>query len=119
MEKESLAKTAVKKKPTVVKVFIRICIFLMAFSLIWVYVAYMFSPAPEEVVEEPENNPEVTEILPENIDAENPENTDAPILVTEDWELNEMDQQIEVQYENNETELIRLGDLSDSLQIEQ
>lgn len=45
MEKESLSKQAVQKKPLWVKIFVRICVFLMAFSLIWVYIAYMFTPA--------------------------------------------------------------------------
>ena len=58
----------------------------------------------------------VTEILPE-IDSENPENTSAPILVTENGELDEMDQTVEVQLENWETELVRLWDLSDAIQI--
>jgi len=57
-------------------------------------------------------------IMPE-IDAENPENTDAPILVTEDWEIDEMDQTIEVQLENGETEIVRQWDLWDAIQIAQ
>lgn len=55
-------------------------------------------------------------VLPE-IDPENPENSSAPILVTEDGELDEMDQTIEVQLENWETELVRQWDLSDVIQI--
>jgi hypothetical protein len=58
----------------------------------------------------------VTEILPE-LDAENPEDTEAPILITEDWEVDEMDQMVEVQLENGETELVRLWDLTDAVQI--
>jgi hypothetical protein len=37
--------------------------------------------------------------LPE-IDPENPENTSAPIVVSEDEEENELDQTVEVQLEN-------------------
>lgn len=55
-------------------------------------------------------------ILPE-IDSENPGNTQAPILVTEDGEVNEMDQMVEVQLENGETELVRQWDLWDAIQI--
>jgi hypothetical protein len=45
-------------------------------------------------------------ILPE-INPENPEDTQAPILVTEDGEVDELNQMIEVQLENGETELVR------------
>ena len=57
-------------------------------------------------------------ILPE-IDAENPENSVAPILVTEEWEINEMDQTFEVQLENGETEVVRQWDLWDAIEINQ
>ena len=57
-------------------------------------------------------------IVPE-IDAENPENTQAPILVTEDGEINEMDQTFELQLDNGETEIVRQWDLWDSIQIAQ
>ena len=112
------------KKPLAVRIFIRICVVAMVVSLVWVYVVYMFAPEQTPV----ENNEWaevtvgenwweiVTEILPE-IDAENPENTSAPILVTEEGEINEMDQTVEVTLENWETELVRLGDLNDSVQI--
>lgn len=65
-----------------------------------------------------ENIPEQTLVLPE-IDPENPENTDAPILITEDGEVDEMDQMVEVQLENWETELVRQWDLWDAIQINQ
>ena len=55
-------------------------------------------------------------VLPE-IDPENPENTEAPILVTEDGEIDEMNQTVEVQLENGETELVRQWDLWDAIQI--
>ena len=55
-------------------------------------------------------------VLPE-IDPENPESTDAPILVTEDGEVDEMDQTFEVQLENGETEVVKQWDLSDVIQI--
>ena len=58
----------------------------------------------------------VTEILPE-LDAENPDATDAPIVETENWEINEMDQTVTVQLENWETEVVRLWDLTDAVQI--
>ena len=113
------------KKPLAVRIFIRICVLAMVISLVWVYVVYMFAPeqTPVENVEWIETNEEdnwgeiVTEILPE-IDAENPENTSAPILVTEEGEVNEMDQTVEVQLENWETELVRLWDLTDAVQID-
>lgn len=57
-------------------------------------------------------------ILPE-VDPENPENTVAPILVTEDGEVDEMDQVFEVQLENGETEFVSQWDLWDSIQIAQ
>lgn len=112
------------KKPLAVRIFIRICVLAMVISLVGVYVVYMFAPeqTPVENVEWTETNEEenwweiVTEILPE-IDAENPENTSAPILVTEEGEINEMDQTVEVQLENGETELVRLWDLTDAVQI--
>ena len=113
------------KKPLAVRIFIRICVLAMVISLVWVYVVYMF--APEQTLVEntewtetnvEENSEEVvTEILPE-IDAENPENTSAPILVTEEGEVNEMDQTVEVTLENWETELVRLGDLTEAVQID-
>jgi len=126
------------QKPLAVRIFIRICVVFMTISLIWVYVVYMFAPAQEawedaqwaevdtwsiEVVATGNNdwdNLAVEEnlIMPE-IDAENPENTDAPILVTEDWEIDEMDQTIEVQLENGETEIVRQWDLWDAIQIAQ
>lgn len=55
-------------------------------------------------------------VLPE-IDPENPESTNAPILVTEEGEVDEMDQTFEVQLENGETEVVRQWDLSDVIQI--
>ena len=112
------------KKPLAVRIFIRICVLAMVISLVWVYVVYMFAPeqTPVDEIEWTEVYVEeswsevVTEILPE-IDAENPENTSAPILVTEDGEVDEMDQTVEVQLENWETELVRLWDLTDAVQI--
>ena len=123
------------QKPLAVRIFIRICVVFMTVSLIWVYVVYMFAPSQEAwedtqwveidtwVVEAvawttDDNNWAVEEnlILPE-IDSENPGNTQAPILVTEDGEVNEMDQMVEVQLENGETELVRQWDLWDAIQI--
>lgn len=110
------------KKPLWVRIFIRICVVFMAISLIWVYVVYMFAPQQSaENIEWAEVNVEenvewITEILPE-INPENPENTSAPILVTENGEVDEMDQTVEVTLENWETELIRLWDLTDAVQI--
>ena len=109
------------QKPLAVRIFIRICVIFMTISLIWVYVVYMFSPS-----EEAGENTQWTDwdtwavaqqqvILPE-IDPENPENTQAPI-VTEDGEVNEMDQMVEVQLANGETELVRQWDLWDAIQI--
>jgi len=116
------------KKPLAVRIFIRICVVAMVISLVWVYIMYMF-PAQQnpEITDETANTwAEVaienidwnngTIILPE-IDPENPENTGAPILVTEEWEMDEMDQVIEVQLENGNTEIVRQWDLSDVLQI--
>ena len=113
------------KKPLAVRIFIRICVLAMVISLVWVYVVYMFAPEQTPVEDTNwtevyvENNWEevVTEILPE-IDADNPENTSAPILVTEDGEVNEMDQTVEVTLENGETELVRIGDITDAVQID-
>lgn len=113
------------KKPLAVRIFIRICVVAMVVSLVWVYVVYMFAPeqTPVENNEWTEVSVEenwweiVTEILPE-IDSENPENTSAPILITEDWEVDEMDQVVEVVTENGETELVRQWDLNDYVQID-
>ncbi len=96
----------------------------MVVSLVWVYVVYMINPeTPAENTDWAQNEitvengwEVVTEILPE-LDAENPEDTEAPILITEDWEVDEMDQMVEVQLENGDTELVRLWDLTDAVQI--
>lgn len=94
----------------------------MAVSLIWVYVVYMFSPKQEV-----EKNVEwidtwdvqvIDEILPE-VNPDEPENTEAPIVITQEWEVDEMDQTIEVQLENGETEVIRQWDLWDAIEINQ
>ena len=129
------------QKPLAVRIFIRICVVFMAVSLIWVYVVYMFAPSQEAwdesqwieidtwtveveawVEDENENNldnsAEENLILPE-IDSENPEDTGAPILVTEDWDVNELDEMVEVQLENGETELVRQWDLWDAISITQ
>ena len=111
------------RKPLVLRIFIRICVVAMVVSLVWVYVAYMFTPTtPSDEVEwtnvvENVNEGEVSEILPE-LNPENPEETDAPILVTEDGEVDEMDKMVEVQLENGETESVRLWDLNDVVQID-
>jgi len=121
------------QKPLAVRIFIRICVIFMTVSLIWVYVVYMFAPTQEawednnidentwdtQVINWDEiswNTEVINEILPE-INPENPEESAAPILVTEDGEVNEMDQTVEVQLENGETELVRQWDLWDAIQI--
>ena len=125
------------QKPLAVRIFIRICVVFMTVSLIWVYVVYMFAPSQEagedtgieidtwsvEVVDWTADNwdnstVEGNLILPE-INPENPEDTQAPILVTEDGEVDELNQMIEVQLENGETELVRQWDLWDAIQIAQ
>ena len=88
----------------------------------------MFTPnqGPEVVSDENtwavetelEKSAEETLIIPE-INPDNPEGWSAPILVTEDGEMDEMDKTIEVQFENWETEIVRQWDLSDVLQINQ
>ena len=98
----------------------------MTISLIWVYVIYMFSPK-QEVGEDNSINTwdlqvitwdvQIEEILPE-VNPDEPENTYAPILMTEEWEIDEMDQTIEVQLENWETEIVRQWDLWDAIQID-
>ncbi len=99
----------------------------MAVSLIWVYVVYMFSPQQEAGEENSVDtwdlieitwDVQIEEILPE-VNPDEPENTAAPILITEDWEVDEMNQMVEVQLENGETELVRQGDLWDSIQVNQ
>ena len=121
------------KKPLAVRIFIRICVVAMVISLIWGYLAYMFVPNQEawEDIQwddvnlwemeniEWENVAEESQIILPEIDSENPESTEAPILITEDGEIDEMDQTFEVQLENGETELVRQWDLWDSIQIEQ
>lgn len=124
------------KKPLIVRIFIWICVFAMVISLIWVYVVYMFAPTQEPVedinneeqqienIGNDENSEENTENINENTELEtndenieNSENEDDFNLVTEDWEIEEIDQTTEVQLENGETELVRLGDLWDSIEI--
>ena len=115
------------KKPLAVRIFIRICVVFMALSLILVYVVYMI-PAQqlgEENSVDTWDIQEITwdvqiidEILPE-VNPDEPENTNAPILITEDWEIDEMNQMVEVQLENGETELVRQRDLWDAIQINQ
>ena len=61
---------------------------------------------------------QIEEILPE-VSPDEPENTEAPILMTEEQEANELDQTIEVQLENGETEVVREWDLWDAIQINQ
>ena len=121
------------QKPLAVRIFIRICVVFMTISLIWVYVVYMFAPAQQAWEENQwadvdtwsvenvnwENISEESQVILPEIDSENPENTQAPILVTEDWEIDEMDQTIEVQLENGETEIVRQWDLWDAIQIAQ
>ena len=114
------------QKPLILRIVIWICVIFMAVSLIWVYVVYMFSPKQEAGEENGINtwdlqvitwDVQIEEILPE-VNPEEPENTDAPILMTEDGEIDEMDQTIEVQLENGETELVRQWDLWDAIQID-
>lgn len=118
------------QKPLAVRIFIRICVVLMTISLIWVYVVYMFSPSQEAGESTQWNETNIVEdvnwswvedaqiILPE-IDSENPESTDAPILITEDWEVDEMDMPFQVQLGNWETEVVSQSDLGDSIWITQ
>ena len=116
------------KKPLIVRIVIWICVVFMTISLIWVYVVYMFSPTQQAGEENGINTWDlleitwdvqiVDEILPE-VNPDEPENTEAPILITEDGEINEMDQTIEVQLQNGETELVRQWDLWDAIEINQ
>ena len=123
------------QKPLAVRIFIRICVVFMTVSLIWVYVVYMFAPTQEagednnvsentwdvqaiDLGEVSVDAQAVDEFIPE-LDPENPENTDAPILVTEDGEIDEMDRTFEVQLENGETEVVRQWDFWDAIQITQ
>lgn len=109
------------RKPLIVRIVIWVCVVFMVVSLIWVYVVYMFSPKQEagENVEgmDVATWSEEVLILPE-INPDEPESTSAPILVTEDGEVDEMDQTFEVQLENGETEVVRQWDLSDVIQID-
>ena len=117
------------QKPLAVRIFIRICVVFMTISLIWVYVVYMFTPNQEAWEDNQwtdtwsveniswENIAKEPQVILPEIDSENPENTQAPILVTEDGEIDEMDQMVEVQLENGETELVRQWDLWDAIQI--
>ena len=124
------------RKPLALRIFIRICVVFMAISLIWVYVVYMFAPTQEagednwtfentgDTQNEVENLQVITwdveivdEILPE-INPDEPENTEAPILVTEDGEIDELDQTIEVQLENWQTEVVRQWDLWTDITID-
>ena len=119
------------QKPLAVRIFIRICVVFMTVSLIGVYVVYMFAPTQEAWEDNQwsdvdtwsveniswENTAEESQVILPEIDSENPESTQAPILVTEEGEVDEMDQMVEVQLENGETELVRQWDLWDAIQI--
>ncbi len=107
------------KKPLAVRIFIRICVVAMVVSLVWAYVVYMIAPQQpvEETGEVNTENTEVTNVIMPEINPDNPEESWAPILVTEEWEINEMDQTVEVELENWQTELVRLWDLTDAVQI--
>ncbi len=103
----------------------------MALSLIWVYVVYMFTPQEQagenndwivtyswtDVEVSTWVNSEDLILMPSDINPENPEETAAPILVTEDGEVDEMNQMVEVQLANWETELVRQWDLWDAITI--
>ena len=116
------------RKPLILRIVIWICVVFMAVSLIWVYVVYMFSPKQEvgeqnsidswDLQEISWDVQVIEEILPE-VNPDEPENTEAPILMTEEQEANELDQTIEVQLENGETEVVREWDLWDAIQINQ
>ena len=117
------------RKPLILRIFIWICVVFMAVSLIWVYVVYMFSPKQEagENVEWVDtwdlqaitwDVQIIDEILPE-VNPDEPENTEAPIVITQEWEVDEMNQTIEVQLENGETEMVRQWDLWDAIEINQ
>ncbi len=125
------------EKPLAVRIFIRICVWAMVVSLIWGYLAYMFVPSEEawEDIGALDNTWDaqdliddlwvitwdveiIDEILPE-VNPDEPEDSEAPILVTEEWEIDEMDQTFEVQLNSGETEIVRQWDLWDSIQIDQ
>jgi len=93
----------------------------MVVSLIWVYVVYMFSPN-QEVGENVQWTDTITWseealILPE-IDPENPDSTNAPIVVTDDSESDGMDETVQVQLGNGEIEEVRQWDLWDAIQVD-
>ena len=116
------------KKPLMLRILIRVCVVFMTVSLIWVYVAYMFAPKQEagennavdtwDYMEISWDVQVIEEILPE-VNPDEPENTAAPILITEDGEVDEMNQMVEVQLENGETELVRQWDLWGDIIINQ
>ena len=115
------------RKPLILRIFIRICVVFMVISLIWIYVGSMFKQdtAENNIDENTWDIQEITwdvqiieEVLPE-VNPDEPENTAAPILITEDGEINEMDQLREIKLENGETELVREWDLWDFIQVNQ
>lgn len=108
------------RKPLIVRIVIWICVVFMVVSLIWVYIVYMFSPN-QEAWENVEWTDVITWseevlVLPE-INPDEPESTSAPIVVSEDEENGEMDETVQVQLENGETEEVRQWDLWDAIQI--
>ena len=82
-----------RKKPLALRIFIRICVVFMALSLIWVYVVYMFSPTTSN--ENPDTWTDIQidtqwddyELIMPEINPDDPESTAAPIVITEDEEL--------------------------------
>ncbi len=107
------------KKPLIIKIVIWMCVLMMVLSLLWVYIGSMSSQKwAWENLDDVDTwdlqvitwDVEVEEILPE-INPEEPENTEAPILMAEDEESDEMDETFEIQLENWETELISQWDL--------
>lgn len=108
------------RKPLIVRIVIWICVIFMVVSLVWVYVVYMFSPNQEawenvEWIDVITWSEEVL-VLPE-INPDEPENTSAPIVLSEDEESAEVDETVQVQLENGETEEVRQWDLWDAIQI--
>lgn len=95
-----------QKKSPIVKSVIWICIALMVLSTFGVYVVYMFSPISETSIEESQTIENIAnETLPNNIDAENPDSSDLPIINSNE-EDSPIEETIEKELENWDIEII-------------
>lgn len=113
-------------KSKVVKIFIRITVALFLLSTGLWFILYFWSPKTEIQDENQVNLWEYIDlekkdvILPNGeVDVNNPENTNAQVIVTEKENISEMDKVVEVPLEDWSLDNPTVADFSDSLQLSQ